>query len=530
MKKFISLILVALMLCSVAVLPASAVDAADITMDLPLVYIRGAGKNLFKNNVDRDDEIIYPVDVDTEAIIDELLPIADDLVKGMLTDDYSEYVDRVYNVFAPIFEEVVLGKDGEPMDNSGNGPQDPVKVKANNYKVFDYDFGYDFRISLIKVAGELKDYITAVKGATGKKVSLLGRCLGTNVMAAYLTYYPEHARENLSNIILYVPATDGVDFISKLFSGKLEVQADNLDAFVDYLMVNKHLIEDPTLSSMITILVEMLNYAKLLGLGMDAFQLLVDRLQGELIPKFGLASFVSFPAYWSMVNPEDYDDAKKLIFEGKEEEYAGLIEKIDEYHNNVQTGFNDRLVKLDKDGVNVSVIAKYNVPCIPISEASNRLGDFMASTKQLSYGATCADYGKVLEQSYIDSMSEEALRYLSPDKKIDASTCLFYDNTWFMKNNLHDDFPYDGNRLIKLLVESKGELTVFDSEEWPQYVEYIPVEGEEEGIFIPVEGEDEDMEKPEEGSNEERFSIFIRFFTAILNFFTKLFNGELFKK
>ena len=99
-----------------------------------------------------------------------------------------------------------------------------------------------------------------------------------------------------------------------------------------------------------------------------------------------------------------------------------------------------------------------------------------------------------------------------------------------MKNNLHDDFPYDGNRLIKLLVESKGELTVFDSEEWPQYVEYIPVEGEEEGIFIPVEGEDEDMEKPEEGSNEERFSIFIRFFTAILNFFTKLFNGELFKK
>ena len=154
----------------------------------------------------------------------------------------------------------------------------------------------------------------------------------------------------------------------------------------------------------------------------------------------------------------------------------------------------------------------------------------MASTNQLSYGATCADHGKVLEQSYIDSMSEEALKYLSPDKKIDASTCLFPETTWFMKNNLHDDFPDDGNRLIKMLVDTQGKATVFDNAEWPQYVEYIPVEGAEEGIFVPVEGTDEDIVKPEEGSGEERFSIFIRFFTAILNFFTKLFNGELFKK
>jgi pimeloyl-ACP methyl ester carboxylesterase len=530
MKKILSLFLAVLMLFTVA-MPATAVDAADITMNSPLIYIRGAGKNLYKNNVDREDERIYPMEIDTEAIIDELLPITEDLVMGMLTDDYEEYVDTVYNVFAPIFSEVVLGKDGEPMDNSGNGAQDPIKYKTDYFKVFDYDFGYDFRISLLKVAEELDQYIADVSAATGgKKVSLLGRCLGTNLMAAYLTKYPDNARKYLSNIILYVPATDGVDFISKLFSGKLEVQSENLDEFVDYLMVNKNLIEDPTLSSMITILVEMLNYAKVLGLGMDAFQLLVDRLQGELIPKLGLASFVSFPAYWSMVNPEDYEDAKALIFEGKEEEYAGLIEKIDTYYNEVQLGFNERLVALEKDGVNVTVIAKYNIPNIPISEASKELGDFMASTNQLSYGAICADHGKVLEQSYIDSMSEEALKYLSPDKKIDASTCLFPDNTWFMKNNLHDDFPYDGNRLIKLLVESKGEMTVFENAEWPQYIEYTGAQGETEGVFVTVEGEDKDAVKPEEGSGEERFSIFIRFFTAILNFFTKLFNGELFNK
>ena len=533
MKKIISLILVALMLFTVA-MPATAINVGNPNLENPLVYIRGAGKELYRYGEDgtvSEEEKIYPMEVDTEAIIDELIPIAEDLVKGMLTDDYSEYVETVYNVFAPIFEDVVLDNNGNVKFPSGNGPQDPIDSRPGSYKVWDNNFAFDFRLSLLDTADNLKDYIEQTSNLTGgRKVAVLGRCLGTNLMAAYLTKYTDHARQYVSNIILYVPATEGVDFISKLFSGKIKIQADNLDAFVDYLIESKDLIEDPTLSSMITILIEMLNYIRVLGLSMDAFQLLVDRLQGELIPKLGLASFLSFPSYWAMVGEEDYEDAKKLVFAGQEEEYAGLIQKIDDYHYGVQKDFNKLLEQLDNEGINVSVIAKYNVPNIPISEVSNELGDFMASTNQLSFGATTADYGKVLEQSYIDSMSEEALKYLSPDKKVDASTCLFRDNTWFMKNSLHDDFPDDGNRLIKMLVDTKGTATVFDNAEWPQYVEYIPVEGAEEGIFIPVEGTDADIEKPEEGSGEERFSIFIRFFTAILNFFTKLFNGELFKK
>lgn len=535
MKKIIALVLSVIMILSMAA-PAMAFDVSNPNLENPLVYIRGAGKNLYRYGEngeisERDEDIIYPVEVDTDAIVDALLPILDDLVKGMLTDDYKEYVDTVYDVFAPIFEDVVLNGDGEVKFPSGNGPQDPIDSTVNSFKVWDNNFGFDFRLSLLDTADELKDYIDGVYAKTGgRKVAVLGRCLGTNLMAAYLSEYPEHALEKVSNIILYVPATDGVDFISKLFSGQLKIQTESIDAFVEYLVEGRALIEDPTLSSFITIMVEMLNYAKVLGLGIDAFQILVDRLQYELIPKLGLASFVSFPAYWSMVNPEDFAAAKKLIFTGQEEEYAGLIRKIDEYYNTVQLGFNDRLKALEAKGLKVSVIAKYNIPNIPLSEASKQLGDFMASTKQLSYGAYCAPHGQVLPQSYTDSMSDDAARYLSPDKKIDASDCLYRDTTWFMKNSLHDNFPDDGNRLIKYIVDSQGTATVFDNAEWPQYVEYIPVEGSEEGVFVPVEGMDEEEAKPEEGSSEERFSIFIRFFTAILNFFTKLFNGELFKK
>lgn len=533
MKKIISLILALLTVISM-VMPAVASDVGNPQLNNPLVYIRGAGKNLYRyeNGVVSEEHAIYPVEIDTDAIVDALKPITEDLVKGMLTDDYKEYVDTVYNVFAPIFEEVVLDKNGEVKFPSGNGPQDYIDSRPNSYRVWDNNFGFDFRLSLLDTADELKAYIeNTYKAAGNKKVAVLGRCLGTNLMAAYFTKYPDHARQYVSNIIMYVPATEGVDLISKLFSGKLEIQADNLDEFVDYFIENKNLIEDKTLADFISVLIEMLEYAKVLGLGMDAFQLLVDRLQGELIPKLGLASFLSFPSYWAMVNEEDFDDAKELVFAGQEEEYAGLIEKIDAYHYDVQVGFNDLLKQIDKEGIKVSVISKYNIPNIPISEASRQLGDFMASTKQNSYGATCADHGKVLSQSYIDSLADK--KYVSPDKKVDASTCLFPDTTWFMKNSLHDDFPDDGNRLIKLLVDSQGKTSVFENEEWPQYVECIPVEGQEEGIFVPVEGTDSDADKPEEGSGEERFSIFIRFFTSILNFFQKLFRGEfdqLFKK
>ena len=536
MKKLVSILLTLLMVFSAVspVMAGAAYEVDDVsnpTIDSPLVYIRGAGKSLYKNNIDREDELIYPVSVDFDVIYEELDVIAGELIFGLISDDYEDYIDKVYDVFAPIFEEVVFGPDGNKKDNSGNGQQDPIPNKNSNFKVWDNDFGYDFRVDLVEVAGELDAYIKEVKRVTGQeKVSVLGRCLATNLLAAYLTVYKDEAVKDIDNVILYVPATDGVDLISKLFSGKLKVQADNLDEFVDYFLNNKDLIEDQAIVDLITVFVELLEYAQVLGLSMDAFQLLVDRLQGELIPRLGLASFVSFPSYWSMVNPEDYEDAKKLIFEGKEEEYAGLIEKIDRYHYEVQVPFKDLMKELKDDGMNINIIAKYNVPNIPISDASRQLGDFLASTKQLSYGATCADHGKVLTQSYIDSLADT--RYLSPDLKVDASTCLFPDNTWFMKNSLHDYFPDDGNRIIAELVNRKGEsLTVWNSESFPQYVEYIEVEGQDEGIFVPVEGMD--PEKPEKGSDEESVSLFIRFFTALFNFLTKLFNGDfdnLFKK
>ena len=106
MKKIISLILALLTVVSM-VMPAVASDVGNPQLNNPLVYIRGAGKNLYRyeNGVVSEEHTIYPVEIDTDAIVDALKPITEDLVKGMLTGDYKEYVDTVYNVTLEAFYE-----------------------------------------------------------------------------------------------------------------------------------------------------------------------------------------------------------------------------------------------------------------------------------------------------------------------------------------------------------------------------------------------------------------------------------------
>ena len=121
-------------------------------------------------------------------------------------------------------------------------------------------------------------------------------------------------------------------------------------------------------------------------------------------------------------------------------------------------------------------------------------------------------------------MSEEDKKFLSPDLKIDASTCIIPEKTWFIKHCEHADFPDCVDALMDTFLVNDN-FTVFSSEAYPQYLDYTSATETEPESLVPVTGTDEDAKKP--SKNQERFSVFIRFFKAILSFFTKLFSGEL---
>ena len=185
--------------------------------------------------------------------------------------------------------------------------------------------------------------------------------------------------------------------------------------------------------------------------------------------------------------------------------------------------------KLVADGVEIGGLGKDNIPSYPFYEKASQQTDMVSDVYHVSFYATSAPYGEVLSDSYINGLADK--KYLSPDKMIDASTCLFPEKTWFIRNISHDPFPPSIDELIYEYFNQNGKLTVFDNEKFPQYMDYDSATDTLSPIKAPAEEKPDDSGNNggnntgnQSGKDKESVSIFMRFITAILNFFAKLFK------
>lgn len=512
MKKLISAVLVALMLFSCMV-PAFAEDTEH-----PTIYITGAQTCALYN---ADGTQLYPLVDDVEAmdvIKEALVPCLKKLVKGMLTNDYKEYAQEFYNVFVPIYEDMALDVNGEVSD--GSYPEHTiyncdVPKKNRNYNEYDYRFWYDWRISPMIAADQLKEWIDMVLEATGEtKVNIIGRCYGANVAAAYLAKYEDHALAHVDDVAYLSSSVIGLDMLTALFTGNIKLDGDAIDNFLNYYMDEENLIEDAELNLFLLTTIELMKEIKALDLTGAMLELLISRIKTDLIPPVLRDTYGSMPSYWSMVNPEDYEEARDFIFADCKETYAKLIEKTDDFHYNAQIDAEERMFALDEKGIDFYIFVKYNFPDYPIYSGAACLGDGNTSCVRQGFGGEYADYGTVFSQDYIDSLEDTT--YLSPDLKINAATCLFPETTWFIKNMHHETFPYPINRLA--LDVMNNEAVVSDGR-YPAYQEYV----EDGNKLILVEGTDEDAEKVKKNI----FRMIIDFFKSLIEVMKKLFNGEI---
>lgn len=523
MKKLLKKV-ISLAVCLLMVFSAVSVAAAAAEEKYPVIYIEGYGDGLFKSDSKRSEETrIYPTNADVGAIIKEALePCLKELANGLITDNYDKYCDELYNAVAPIYKDLVLDKNGEASDGSGDG-YDPKTQKLSLKKYSDtlsaYRFHYDWRLSPMDVADELKIYIDRVKTHTGKsKVSLVGRCLGGNMISAYLAKYEDHAAESVNSVVMYISSSNGIKAIGGLFSGNIVLNDDNVDRFANYYIPEKELISDDELVVFVTSLITFINEAKLLGLGTDALQKIVDTVKNDLVPRLALSCYASFPSYWAMVDTATYEEARDFIFKGIEDEYAGMIKKIDSYYYEVQTDIGETMKRLEKSGISFGIISKYNLPALPVYAEADEQSDGFTGVEETSFGATSAKLDKVLSKKYIDSL--ETTAYLSPDNKIDASTCLFPKTTWFIKDITHANFPACIDVLISSFIYSNGAMTTESNETFPQYLQF----NAESSTLTPVEGPDPEV--PSKGSGESIAIAVVRFFTSLLNFIRRLINGD----
>lgn len=510
-KKIICVILTLIMVVSTAA-PCMAANYYD---EKPSIYVTGARVTHIHA---ADGSLLFPNDdVDVGEVVKEALrPCFQKLAKGVITGDYEEWAKEFHKAMIEIFGDMALDKNGEVSD--GSYPEHPynysLPYKTSNYDVMDYRLWFDWRISPLEVAVDLKNYIDEVKSVTGeKRVNIIGRCYGANVVQAYLTLYPEHALANVDDVSYLSSSVDGIDALGALFTGDIELEDQAVNNFVNYYMENKDLIDDEETKALIVATVEMFNYISVLGLTGDALELFLRRVRNDVFPLVLKDTFAGWPSYWAMVPADKYEEARDFIFAGVEDEYAGFIKKCDDYHNKVQLNALQTLKNLNARGIDFYIISKYNFPDIPIYEGATALSDGNTTVLRQSFGATCAEHGDVLSKTYISSLGDK--RYLSPDHKIDASTCLFPETSYFIKNLHHETFPAAINNFAVAVMNHEATIS---GAEYAQYQLYNGTANLE-----AIEGLDEDGD----GYEEPKRLIFIRFFAAWLRILKRIFSRGL---
>ncbi len=496
MKKILSIVL-ALVLTALVLSPVGAVaqtteaDGCDCGYT-PIIYVRGRAWILKDKNLPRDIEngnpdLPYISEDKLKAVLEEVVPI---YAQCYVKDDFAPFKEIITQRFKEIYADYALDTNGNITNNSGLSVEDDWKNKniIDNHKpngsidtpqksmieLYKYFYQYDCRLDPCDTADDLYEFIQKIKEVTGhKKVKVLARCLGTNIFSAYLD---EYGWEDIEDLVLYNPITNGTAITNSLFNGELYFDADAVDFFA-----TQNLTGEMTILDFLCDVITMANKTYGLDILMDYFNMTATEVARYVVPDIMRVSYATTPGYWSMVSADQYETARDYIFEGVEEEWAGLIKRIDYYHENVASDLNEMYKQMEADGVNIYNVSKYGYQLYPIMKDAARQSDSIVTVDQQAPGTVSAPIGKKFSVDYVEQAKlDGTYKYISPDKTIDASKSLFPDTTWYIKNIDHNTFPWVVDELIYAILRSDGEMNVFNNSKFSQYMDYAGNEGKEE--------------------------------------------------
>lgn len=480
-KKIVSITLALVLAVLAFVMPASAAKT------YPLIFVDGIGSTKLYQNIGTEDEKLAFAtdDASLEAMIKN---IGTAFVKGYVSygiakKDYNKFADEFFPVVNEYVKPIGYNTDGTPMDTTvgfhqnekpmseySEAEQAEFGVFAQEYaKKYGaenvYCFRYDWRQSPIDVANQLKDYIDNVKDETGsKRVNVVGMSMGANIVLAYMNAY---GGKSLNNVVFASPAWQGTSLVGNVMTRNVEL---------DIFAVENYLVQLANVSATTHIAAFVISFiASQEGLSHEYFGDINLALQG-ILPRSYTDTLIPYlagmPGFWSLVPAEDYDAAKLSIF--PDGVNAQLAAKIDAY-NSIQENAKSIVEKAMKDGMRFGIVLGYNCQMIPISNEFEQ-SDTVIDVKYMSGGATCAkylqahdDWGKIYNQAIKDGHN-----HVSWDSKIDASTCMFPEQTWFIKNMQHGyNADYGQTDIVMWLLGATKQQTIqTDPENYPQFFLY----------------------------------------------------------
>lgn len=488
MKKFVSLFLTIALMFTVTSTAFAGIDRNQTRSKIPVIRISGDGEALYNKDGERimhfrslledtDDE-----DGDSSemynSIANVLMPF---LIDGIVFDNWDPYYENLEKEISELFGDALLDNNGEPIE--GTGLPDRVinemeynkvtdkKIGKGFYAYNDYWFKYDWRLDPLKTADDFNEYVKCIKATTGaEKVGIISSCLGTNVVTSYIAKY---GTDDINGVTFDGGVSYGSEVLSETISGKFKVNGNAIErvlidcANYGFFDIGSFLISTINLISASGMLDAVVGVTK---------EYIYYKVLEGVTSALALSTFFTWPNYWAAVTAEDFDTALNYVFgeEGSEKrvEYAGLIEKLENYDKEVRQHIPEIMQKIVDDGVNLGIMAKYGSQMIPVCESADMISDQIASVYRASYGATTSKVYDTLGAEYISKKQSEGLgRYISPDKQIDASTCMFPDYTWFYKGATHSNWTSYEIKILYDVATADKQLTVNDFE-WGQFIVY----------------------------------------------------------
>ena len=303
-----------------------------------------------------------------------------------------------------------------------------------NYSAF--SFTYDN-------ADDLNDFINnIVLPQTGKdKVVLVPMSMGASVVSAYLQRYGTQKDASgstvskVAHVVSIVGAWDGSDVFADLI--ELKYAEDAPEKLYNGIVAD--LIGEPwgyLVNGVLRIFPK------------RVLRSIIDEILNSIVENLVMKT----PSLLALIPHERYPAIREARLEGNED-LAYIMEMTDEYYE-CQCGLRDRLTSLsDNYGVDFYYIAGYGLGFGGFSSdyeffqflasADTTNSDEIIQISSTATGATFAPHGTELESYNSD--------YVTPDKSVDISTCIFPDNIWLFYCQKHE--LENNNTALKLALD-----------------------------------------------------------------------------
>lgn len=329
------------------------------------------------------------------------------------------------------------------------------------------DHAYFFTFNLVgdpmNSAKELNDYIQMVKEQTGHdKVILLPVSLGGTLLTAYMDSYGKDSNyRDIDMIVNAVACLDGTDIVGDIYERKFNITDRYLHHdFIPSAM--KEMGGDARMGYIINSVLHILPQKSFDSIFTGVVSGAIDTIMANC------------PQIYAMVPSYRYDKISERYLTVPERKK--LKERTDRFQQ-ARLNLKQNLVDAVNTGVKVNSLSGSN---IGFGDVEYSFFGGVASAKELNtdgiinmssttLGATGAPVGTTLPDDY-EQKEHKEYNYISPDRKIDASTALFPEHTWIFLNQHHE---VGNNDVVLNLAKSiiLGEVSsVHDNpEKYPQF-------------------------------------------------------------